>query len=154
VDVEREHELAQVQDDVEGVLAHPDQVRELVQDPLDLDPGGRGPGDGRQQHPAVGIARRQGKPRLERLDGDLPVGALPGEPFVTDWKHQLLHGFPSSEFWGGSPQAGHYTSNPPDRQPSRPPGLTENPSPAKMEAHHDGTTSIPSDMGGWPRTPR
>ena len=103
----------------------PDQVRELVQHPLDLDPRGRGPRDGGQQHPAVGIARGQGEARLEGLDRDLPVGALPGEPFVTDWKHQLLHGFPSSEFWGGSPRGRSlYQEASGPVQPSPAPGLT------------------------------
>src|SRR6185503_7190508 len=63
-------------------------------------------------------------------------------------------GFPSSEFWGGSPQVGPYTRKPPARQPSLPPGLTGNPGAAKMKAHHDGTPPIASEMGGGPGTPR
>ena len=68
------------------VLPHAGQMRELVQHTLDLDPGRRRAGDGGQQHPAIGVADRQGEARLEGLDSDLPVGALPGEPLVTDRK--------------------------------------------------------------------
>src|SRR5260370_13005681 len=86
VDVHREHQLADVENDVEGVLPHTGQVRELVQYALDLDPGRRGAGNGGQQHPAVGVARGHGEARLEGLDHDLPIGTLTDEPVVTDRK--------------------------------------------------------------------
>ena len=40
----REDQLAEIHDDVERVLVDPLQMRELVEDALDLGPGGRGPG--------------------------------------------------------------------------------------------------------------
>ena len=47
------------------VLRDPGQVRELMEYMLNLHPRRRGPGDGRQEDPAVGDAHREGEPRLE-----------------------------------------------------------------------------------------
>jgi hypothetical protein len=84
--VKHEDHLAEVRDDIERVLGHALQMRELMKHTLDLDPGGRGPGDGREEDPAVGIANRQREARLERFHGDLAMFALMREPFVTDWE--------------------------------------------------------------------
>src|SRR6266446_5127923 len=103
VDVHREDQLAKIENDVEDVLPHPGQVRELVQHVLDLDPGRGGAGDGGQQHPAVGGARGHGEARLEGLDGEFPVAALTDEPVVTDRKGELLHAIPPERVGGPSP---------------------------------------------------
>jgi competence protein ComEC len=83
VHVQGEDELAEVHDDVEGVLGHALHVGELVEDALDLHPCGGRAGDRREEHPPIRVARGERQARLERLDGDLAVGTLPHEPFVT-----------------------------------------------------------------------
>jgi competence protein ComEC len=78
-----EHELAEVHEDIERVLGHSRHVRELVKHTLDLDPGGRSAGDGREQDAAVGIADREAEARLEGLHGNQAIPGLTGEPLVT-----------------------------------------------------------------------
>src|SRR5258706_9917007 len=63
-------------------------------------------------------------------------------------------GSPPQSSGAARPRPVIITATPRTASLPHPPGLTENPSPARMKAHHDGTTPIPSDMGGRPRTPR
>jgi len=83
VHVQREHDLAEVHHDVERVFHDTRQMRELVQDVLDLDPGRRGAVDRRQEGPAIGDADGQGEAGLEGLDGQLAVSLVLDSPIVT-----------------------------------------------------------------------
>jgi len=67
----------------------PGQVRELVEHMLDLHPRRRGPGDGRQEDPAVGDAHREGKPWLEGLYNQLAVVLFLDSPVVPRGKPKI-----------------------------------------------------------------
>jgi hypothetical protein len=81
--------LSEVHHDVERVLRDPGQVRELVEHMLDLHPRRRGPGDGRQEDPAVGDAHREGEPRLEGLHDQLAVVLFLDSPVVPRGKLKI-----------------------------------------------------------------
>ena len=68
--VELEDDPPEAREDVEGVLGRAREEGELVKDTVDLDPRRRGALDGGQEHPAEGIANRQGEAGLERLDDE------------------------------------------------------------------------------------
>ncbi len=105
VDVQPEHDLAEMHEDVQRVLHDPLHVRELVQHVLDLHPRRRRAVDGGQQHPAVGVAHRQREPRLERLDDQLAVGVVGGDPLVAGGELELQHEDPLANFRGAAPNA-------------------------------------------------
>jgi hypothetical protein len=71
--VQPEDHFPEVHHDVERVLGHPGQVRELVQHVLDLRPHGRGPVDTREEGTPVGDAYRESEGGLEGLYDQLAV---------------------------------------------------------------------------------
>ena len=74
---------------------------------LDLDPGRRGPVDGREQDAAIRDADGQGEPGLELLDGELAVGSIRRGPVVARRELKLEHETPSdlvSRFEVGNPR--------------------------------------------------
>src|SRR5437899_25558 len=91
VHVEREHHRAQVHHDVERVVHDARQMRELVEDVLDLHPGRRGAVDRRQEGSPVGDADGQREAGLEGLDGQLAVLRVLDGPVVTCGKLKLQH---------------------------------------------------------------
>src|SRR5262249_50807877 len=101
VHVEREHDLAEVHHDVESVFDDTRQVRELVEDVLDLDPRRRRAVDGGQQSAPVGVADGQREAGLEQPDGELAVDAILDGPFVTGRELKLLHEDPLAELRAG-----------------------------------------------------
>ena len=96
VHVQGEHDLAEIHHDVERVFHHTRQMRELVQDVFDLDPGRRGAVDRRKKRPAIGDTDGQGEAGLERLDRQLAVNLVLDGPIVTGGQLQLKHGTPEA----------------------------------------------------------